>query len=261
MASEISLDEILKNGSIDTYFQPVVNLEDGSVLGYEALSRGPRGTSLHNPNALITEAKSYNRMGELDRLFKETALTNASKMRLRKPLFVNVDPVALYDLSTSENVLHRCADYGIPPQQIIVEISGKNELCSFETFRKITESYRAAGFSIGYDDINCHMSNIDSMSGVSPDYIKIDGNFVREIDKSSNRQTVSEVGDVLSIARMLGAKVIAVGVETKAELSFLYRLGVQAAQGNLLGKPQKELAAVSEETLELIRSFAPPDKN
>ena len=256
MVNYLGLDEILKNSLIDTFFQPIVNLDDGSILGYEALSRGPRGSGLYHPNALITEAKSRSRMGELDRLFKEMALINASKRHLCKPLFINVDPASLYKLDRSDSVLRRCLDYGIPPQQIIVEISGKNELCSFETFRKITEELRAAGFSIGYDDISCHLSNIDGMSGISPDYIKIDGQFVHEIDKADNQSYAREIGDILSIAKMLGAKVIAVGVESKEELSFLYRMGVQAAQGNLLGKPQKSLAVVSEQVQALIRSFS-----
>lgn len=255
MASSLSFEDVLSNAYIDTYFQPVVNLDDCSVLGYEALSRGPRGTSLYSPNALIAEAKSRNRMAELDQLFKKKALMNAAKMRLHKPLFINVDPVALYELSVTESVLRKCMDYNIPARQIVVEISGKNEFCTFERFRKIIENYRSAGFLIGYDDINCHLLNIDGMSGISPDYIKIDGKFVREIDKTEDQQTVDDIKDVISISKMLNAKVIAVGVETKEELAFLYTLGVHAAQGNLLGKPKKEITGLSGETEKMILSF------
>lgn len=258
MTGGTNFDDIIKNAFVDTYFQPVVNLSDGKIIGYEALSRGPRGSDLHMPNALITEAKVQNRMDELDHLFRKMALVNASKRGLRKLLFINIDPIVLYNSIQSENVVRRCDEFGIPPHRVVVEFFARDALCSFDKFQKEIGSYKSAGFSVACDGINCPLSNINTMSSISPDYIKIDGRFVHEIDKSTSVDKNVELNTVISIAKMISTKIIAVGVETPGELSTLYRMGVDAAQGNLLGKPQKEFAGISEETAEIISSLNAP---
>jgi EAL domain-containing protein (putative c-di-GMP-specific phosphodiesterase class I) len=255
MAGNTNFEDIMKNSFVDTYFQPIVNLADGYVIGYEALSRGPRGTSLYMPNALIAEAKSHSRMGELDHLLRKMALVNASKRGLRKLLFINIDPVALYDDNKSENIVRRCADFGIPSRHVVVEVSGRNEICSFEKFRKIIEEYKTEGFSVACDDINSHLTNVQTVSSIAPDFLKIDGSFVRGIDTNNDINKYNEVSSVIEIAKMVNAKVIAVGVETEGELSFLYRMGVHAVQGNLLGEPQKEFTNISKKAAAIISAL------
>jgi EAL domain-containing protein (putative c-di-GMP-specific phosphodiesterase class I) len=252
MAGNVNFDDIMKNAYVDTYFQPVVDLLNGNVIGYEALSRGPRDTAFYMPNALIAEAKSRNRMGELDFLLRKMSLVNASKRGLRKLLFINIDPVSLYDDSQSDDVVRHCADYGISPRHVVVEISGRNAVCSFDKFKNAISGYKSEGFSVACDDINCALSNVDAMSSLNPDFIKIDGGFVHGIDQESNIDKAVELSSVITIAKMIDAKVIAVGVETHGELSCLYHLGVDAVQGNLFGTPKKEIKGVSEKALKLI---------
>jgi EAL domain-containing protein (putative c-di-GMP-specific phosphodiesterase class I) len=256
MNGSTNFDDIIKNAYIDTYFQPVANLSTGNIIGYEALSRGPRGTDLYMPNALIAEAKSHNRMSELDHLLRKMALVNASKRGLRKLLFINIDPVALYDDSPSENTVRRCADFGISPQHVVVEISERSAVCSFERFQKVISTYKSDGFSVACDDINCSLSNINAMSSLNPDFVKVDRQFVRGIDQNTNVNKSAELSSVISIAKMINAKVIAVGVETPGELSSLYRIGVDAAQGNLIGEPRKEFSGISQNTSKLIADLS-----
>lgn len=255
MVSSINLDDIIKNAYVDTYFQPIVDLSSGNVIGYEALSRGPRGTGFYQPNALISEAKCRNRMHELDYLLRRMALVNASKRGLRKLLFINIDPISLYDENESESIVRRCSDFGIPPQRVVVEVSGRSAVCSFEKFQKTINSYRKDGFFIACDDINGSFTNINAMSTINPDFIKIDGRFVHGIDKNTNVDKAVELNSVITIAKMIKAKVIAVGVETREELNYLYHRGVDAAQGNLLGMPQKEIRGISDNTVKLIEEL------
>lgn len=253
-----NIDDILKNAYVETYFQPIAEFSTGNVLGYEALSRGPRGTDLYMPNALITEAKSRNRMAELDHLLRRMALVNASKRGLHKLLFINVDPVTLYDDNPSENIVRRCEEFGISPQRVVVEVSERNAVCSFEKFQHIISSYKAAGFLIGCDDINCTLSNINAMSSLSPDFVKVDGRFVRGIDRTPDVSVNMELSSVISIAKMIKAKVIAVGVERAGELSTLYHMGVDAVQGHLVGTPQKEFRGITKNAGELISFLNKP---
>jgi EAL domain-containing protein (putative c-di-GMP-specific phosphodiesterase class I) len=191
-------------------------------------------------------------MDELDHLLRKMSLINASKRGLRKLLFINLDPLALYDESQSESIVRFCADYNILPRHVVVEISEGNAVCCFERFRKLIVSYKSDGFSIACDGINCPFANIDAISSLNPDFIKIGGPFVRGINLNANIGKTVELGSVITIAKMMKAKVIAVGVETPGELSCLYRLGVDAAQGNFIAPPQKELGGISDSAAQYI---------
>lgn len=255
MVGSMSFDDIIKNAYIDTYFQPIVDLSNGNIIGYEALSRGPRGTDYYYPNALISEAKSRNRIHELDYLLRKMTLVNASKRGIRKLLFINIDPICLYDVDGTENVVRNSGEFGIPPRRIVVEVSERSAVCSFEKFQNTIESYRKDGFLIACDDINCGFSNINAMSTINPNFIKIDDKFVHGIDQNTDIDKITQLNSVITIAKMIKAKVIAVGVETPQELKYLYHMGVDAAQGNLLGAPQKEIRGISEETERLIKDI------
>lgn len=255
MVSNNNFDSIILNAYIDTYFQPIVNLLNGSIIGYEALSRGPKGSDYFLPNTLITEAKARNRMQELDLIFRKMALMNASKRGLRKLLFINIDPLAIYTDNTVENVVRRSSEYGIAPKRIVVEVSERSALCSFEKFQKAMDEYRRGGYTIAFDDINAALSNIDTVSSIKPKYIKIDGKFVKGINLPENTKKVEELSPIITIAKMIGAKVIAVGVEKRDELRTLYRIGVDAAQGNLIGIPQKEFKPITEDAQILLNAL------
>lgn len=244
MKGNNNLNTIINNAYIDTYFQPIVSLKNGNIIGYEALSRGPKDSEYFLPNALISEAKANNRMQELDHILRKMALTNASRRDLRKLLFVNVDPLSIYEDTDIDRIIHRSSEYGIPPRRVIVEVSEKNVVCSFERFQKLIQEYKNSGFSVALDDINCAISDINGFSTISPDYIKIGGSLVKDIDVNKDYSKEKEITSIITIAKMVNAQVIAVGIETPGALKYLYHLGVDAVQGNFIGLPQKEIKGV-----------------
>jgi EAL domain-containing protein (putative c-di-GMP-specific phosphodiesterase class I) len=114
----------------------------------------------------------------------------------------------------------------------------------------VIKEYKNAGFSIAFDDINCALTNINKIAGINPDYIKVGGRFVRGIETDIDKRV--ELSSVIAIAKMINAKVVAIGIETESELEVLYSMGVDAAQGNLICIPQKEIKGVSEQVKEMI---------
>lgn len=245
MSNNVSFDEILKNAFIETYFQPIVNLNDASILGYEALTRGPKGSLLFMPGALISEAKAHNRMSELDLLMRKMALINAEKRKMRKQLFINVDPLAVYEEDTGESVVRHSSDYGISPKRITVEFSEHSAVCSLDKFVNVIDNYKNAGFSIAFDDTDSPFTSIDKITRVKPDYIKIGGILISGIDTDVEKR--KKLTSIITITRMTDAKIIAVGVETKNELETLKSMGVDAAQGNILGVPNNEIKGITDE--------------
>lgn len=261
MKGNMNFDDILKNAFVDTYFQPIINIADGSIIGYEALSRGPKDTDFYMPTALIAEAKRRNRMRDLDLLLRKMALVNAAKRNLLKPLFINIDPVALYEDGQSDSIVRRSSDFGIPAHRIVVEVSEKNALCSIDRFQHVISSYKADGFQIACDDITCTFANINAMSCLSPNYIKISGRLVHQINANMDVDRLNELNTVMQIAKMINAKIIAVGVETVEELKTLYRMGIFAVQGNLLGEPKKEIKGISQQSINIINSLKVSEEN
>ncbi len=212
MKGNVNFDDIIKNAFIETFFQPVADVTNGNLIGYEALTRGPKGSSMYLPTVLIAEAKSRNRMKELDNLMRKTAIINAEKRGLHKKLFINIDPIAIYEDDPVNSIVMRSAEFGTPPRNVVVELSERNAVCSFEKFQTVISNYKNLGFSIAFDDVNCALSDIKKISGVNPDYIKIGGRFVRGIESDVDKRM--ELSSVIMIAKMVNAKVIAVGVET-----------------------------------------------
>lgn len=88
----LSFQEILTEEKISTFYQPIVNLRTGEVIGYEALSRGPEHTPFYSPLALIDAAHTAEKIWELEMLFRKKALERMREMEGDKLLFVNVDP-------------------------------------------------------------------------------------------------------------------------------------------------------------------------
>ena len=92
-----ALLDVLQNQTITSVLQPIVSLRDGAVFGYEALGRGPAGTPLENPEALIQCALENGRMLELEHLFRRSALRAARQMPTGIRLFLNVNPNIIQD--------------------------------------------------------------------------------------------------------------------------------------------------------------------
>lgn len=249
-----NFDEIIRNAFIETYFQPIVNVSDGNVIGYEALTRGPKKNVLFMPNALIAEAKRRGRMNELDYLMRKMAIINAEKRGLRKLLFINIDPLSIYDDSSNDDVVRRCSEYGITSRHIAVEISERSAVCLFDKFQKSINEYRNEGFSIAFDDVNYSTFDINKISNISPDYIKIGGPLVNEIE--TNPEKREQLNSIIAISNLINSKVIAVGVETAGQLEVLRSMGVTAVQGNFIGAPSDQLKVISNEAKEILEQNA-----
>ena len=88
------LDDILRDGLIRSVFQPIIELETGAVVGYEALARGPERSALANPDQLFAAARREHRLGDLDRACQRAAITGAHEIGIEAPLtlFVNAEP-------------------------------------------------------------------------------------------------------------------------------------------------------------------------
>jgi EAL domain-containing protein (putative c-di-GMP-specific phosphodiesterase class I)/GGDEF domain-containing protein len=233
------LDAVLEQQRLTILFQPIASLRGRSVLGYEALVRGPADSALHNPLVLFSAAERCQRLAELDRLCQRLATARFLAMGLPGLLFLNMVPSLLLENDDhAERLIGQLGASGLPPQRVVLELSERYPLEDAQGLRRALEPYSQAGHAIAIDDLGAGYASLRLWSQLRPAYVKVDQHFVRGLDDDPvKREFVRSMGE---IARGVGAQLVAEGVETAGELNVLAELGIELAQGYHLARPLAE---------------------
>jgi EAL domain-containing protein (putative c-di-GMP-specific phosphodiesterase class I) len=236
LQSRCDLQEVLLSDQLSTVFQPVVDLHRRSVLGYEALSRGPAGSVYQMPLRLFEMAEEADLVFELDRKCRRRALASAVRLPPSVKLFVNVYPSAMYDPEFQGAALVRLVEsQGLSPDRMVLEITEKSAIENYELFVEALSELTALGFSIAVDDVGAGYSGLEKISRLSPRYLKFDRELIRDIDSSYIRREMTRA--LKAFADSIGSAIIAEGIERQGELATLLDLGIEYGQGYLLGRP------------------------
>ncbi|WP_405120828.1 bifunctional diguanylate cyclase/phosphodiesterase [Pseudomonas leptonychotis] len=234
-----ALDNILAKGELHSLFQPIISLSERRILGYEALSRGPSNSALHSPINLFAVARSAGRLSELELLCRKNACQRFSQLKLQGKLFLNVSPDSLMAPKHQPGrTLQLLQSLGIPPSQVVIELTEQSPTDDFALLDRALHHYRAMGFSIALDDLGAGYSSLRLWSELRPDYVKIDRHFIDGIHLDSVKREF--VGSILKMAKASRAQVIAEGIELPEELAVLSEMGVDLLQGYLLCRPQEQ---------------------
>src|SRR5262245_20853666 len=138
-ASVITLKHVLDQNLLTTHFQPIVDLDRASIIGYEALTRGPADTALASPMALFAEATRARSVVALEERCWASALESASRQASRRApqarLFVNVLPSTLVQPGFERSITSLIERFGLHPSQIVIEISAEIRIDDFASFR------------------------------------------------------------------------------------------------------------------------------
>jgi EAL domain-containing protein (putative c-di-GMP-specific phosphodiesterase class I)/GGDEF domain-containing protein/CBS domain-containing protein len=240
---------------LQPHFQPIFNLHQNSIIGYESLIRGPKGHPLEMPRELFAYAASIGQSNHLEIACRRAALRSYSRFSNKSLLFINANPNTLYDPNFPRGMTIRDAEFaGLSPSQIVIELSEQFPLGNIEKIKKVINQYRKQGFRIALDDLGSAYAGLTIWAELMPDYVKIDRYFVHEIHLSPIKREF--VRSIIATARALGAEVIAEGIESEAELRELQRLGITLAQGFFIGLPSPEpTQLVNSSVIEIIESF------
>lgn len=252
----MTLDDVLRTGSVATRFQPIVDLRSGVVFGYEALARGPRETPLETPDALFAEAAARNRTDDLERLCCTRAIDRASAREeeggISGKLFVNVNPEQVGRSGFLPFLLSRVARAGVHPRSVVLEVTESRIDPDLPTLLRGIGEWRDAGFRIALDDAGAGHSDLRIAAEIVPDYLKLDRSLIRGIDSHRGRRAAVE--SMVYLSEALSAEVVAEGIETVEELRTVRALGVHHGQGFLLGRPSEHPAPADPVVLQAIRS-------
>ncbi len=244
------LKEIIRNKTITSVFQPIVSLVNGSVVGYEALSRGPQGSQLERPDALFSAAADGELVWELEYLCRTKALEKAKGVIAAKMLFINVDPKIINDHRFQKGLTKELLQGHTETSNIIFEITEKTAISDYKSFCRILDNYRSQGYRIAVDDTGAGYSGLKTLAETRPHFIKVDMDLVRDIDKDGLKQAMIKA--LYDISQITGSQLIAEGIETRDELDTLISLGIPYGQGFYLAKPGHKFTELSSSIRERI---------
>ena len=235
-----NLKDIINNKKIKTVFQPIVNLNTSDILGYEALTRGPEGSVLENPQILFAAAKENKMLFELEKICRENAIYQARNLKDNIKLFINVDPFVIFDKNFKGGVTKNYLEnLSMSPNDIVIELTEKTSLEKFNGFKKVLSHYKKEGYQIAIDDTGAGYSGIKTLISLSYKYMKIDRALIQDINKNNKKRDMLEL--IINYADKINSEVIAEGIETKEELVELIRLGINYGQGYYISRPDSEL--------------------
>jgi diguanylate cyclase (GGDEF)-like protein len=230
------LIDILEQRQLNALFQPVVNMQTGTIIGYEGLIRGPSDSPLHSPMNLFKVASANGMSAKLDHACSRVVSARFAELNLPDKLFLNVSPESLvqYEQRRGEvlGYLQKC---GISPERVIIELTENQPAYDYELLRKAVMFYRRMGFQIAIDDLGEGFSSLRLWSELRPEYVKIDMHFIQGINLDPVK--LQFVRSIHEIARESGSLVIAEGIETQAELLMIRDLGIAYGQGYQIARP------------------------
>ena len=245
-------DEFLTSLRVWPVFQPIVDIYQENVTGYECLSRGQEPYT--NPLTFFARSEELGVRWETEALCRQAALRVISTLegdRKNASFFINVSPEVLCDPRLfAELSLSRLEEYGLCPEQIVLEITEEVSLSEYERLEDIIDRLRKGGFRIAIDDFGCGSANLYSIVAVRPDYLKLDKSLVRDINRDAHK--LKMVRSLLHLCEDMNTRMIAEGVETREELEKLADLGVRYLQGYFLGYPRARPLTLEPEVQEVV---------
>ena len=237
-----AIQEVVAGKLLSSVFQPIVDLQSGRVLGFEALIRpDPRGP-LPGTAQLFEAAASSGRTVELDLACIEVVLMAARAIGPDQIVTLNLSPRTLerkdFDASWLLEVLMR---NGISPSRVIVELTDRDAVSDVQRLRRTFSHLQQYGLRFAADDVASGAFDQRLMSQIRFDIVKID--LARIQQGTPNAVARVELQSLRDLALSQHSTVVAEGVETAEQLQIIRELRIGAAQGYLLGRPGVSVAA------------------
>ncbi|WP_432561411.1 EAL domain-containing protein [Kineococcus sp. SYSU DK003] len=233
MTKDPTIHDVLREGAVHSEFQPIVDLDSGAVVAYEALARGPQGP-LHRPDQLFAAARAAGVLAELDQACRAAALRGAVEHSLVAPLtlFVNVEPEVLDSAPLPE--LMALAEGAPGGLRVVVEMTERALAARPAELLRTVARIRELGWAIALDDVGADAMSLAFMPLLRPDVVKLDLRLVQDRPGPAVAQIMNAVN---AYAQESGALVLAEGIEDEGHLLTARALGAHLGQGWMFGRP------------------------
>jgi diguanylate cyclase (GGDEF)-like protein/PAS domain S-box-containing protein len=226
----------LKENRFTLFFQPVVEIDEGKIAHYETLLRlRDQDGGIVPPGRFIPIAERFGLMPRIDRWVVRESLSFLDRFPGFK-VFVNLSGISLGDESLLELIEKSILESGVDPSRIGFEITETAAVKDLALAVHWIRRLKKLGCSFALDDFGIGFSSFSYLRILPVDYLKIDGSFVRDMDKEPVGHALVQA--INTVAHTLGKKTVAEFVENERVLRKLHEMGVDCGQGYYLGKPE-----------------------
>ena len=229
------IPRLIEGHGIESVYQPIFNLADSTIFGYEALARPSDDLQAESVSGMFEAAKRIGYLRDLDWICRRAAMEGAPGEAATKALFVNVSVTSLIDpVHDVDQFLMLSSWAHRSPTDVVLEITEQEEERDLDRLGEVVHSYREAGFRFAIDDVGAGHSTLELLVATNPEFLKIASSLSAT---SATPAARSAIQAIMAFAKGQGTRVVAEGIETEEQLAALRDLGVGLGQGYLLGRP------------------------
>jgi diguanylate cyclase (GGDEF)-like protein/PAS domain S-box-containing protein len=238
---ETDLRRALEQEEFRVHYQPIVSLQSGKIVGFEALSRWQRPEGLLLPGDFIQIAEETGIILAMNRLLLREACLQLrawhSKFPCDPPLTmsVNITPKEFAQTDLAAQIGMILVEVGIDPRSIDAEITETIVMANSQQSNLVFSELKALGVHISIDDFGTGYSSLSRLQGLPADTLKIDRTFISKIDTDSDTSEIVRI--IIMLAHNLGLKVVAEGAETAEQVHLLKELDCDLVQGYFFARP------------------------
>jgi EAL domain-containing protein (putative c-di-GMP-specific phosphodiesterase class I) len=233
---ESDLREAIAHGEFELHYQPIFDLRTGDRRGLEALVRWRHPQKgLIPPDQFIPLAEETGLIVPLGEWVLRRACSDATSWPLDVKVAVNLSPVQFKQAELFDVIMSVLSESGLPPERLELEVTESVLLERGAENYAFMQKLKRVGISFALDDFGTGHSSLSCLTAFPFDKIKIDKSFIGNLVK--NHKSSAIVSSIVTLARGLDISITAEGVETREQFEMLRTLGVNFAQGYLLGRP------------------------
>lgn len=236
----VKVHKALKSSGLIPYFQPIIDNITGKIVKYEALSRLiDEDGIVHPPKNFIAVTKTIK---TYDIVTKEIINKTFEVFKNNTLEFsINLSFEDIINQEIYKFIIDKLKRSGMG-SRVTFELLESEKVMDFKKVVRFFEEIKRYDVKVAIDDFGSGFSNFSYMTKLSPDYIKIDGSLIKDIDTDKNAQIVVET--IVSFSKKLGIKTIAEYVHSSSVLSTVKSMGIDYSQGFYIDKPQPQLNLV-----------------
>jgi diguanylate cyclase (GGDEF)-like protein len=231
--------EALSDGWLFSMFHPIIEARTGQLFGQEALlrARNPYTKQTIGAGQLINACEKLHLQHQLDQRARQSAIRGAAEhVGTSARVFINFLPNTIYDPAICLRTTMEAAELNhVPMSQLVFEVVETEKIPDMDHLRRILGYYKARGVGTAIDDMGAGFTSLEYVESLQPDFVKLDREFVLTAEQTPEGRL--RMDQIVRASQKSGARVIAEGIETEAQLELCVAAGVDFVQGFLFAKP------------------------
>jgi EAL domain-containing protein (putative c-di-GMP-specific phosphodiesterase class I) len=232
---ESAAPKLLAPGAIRSVYQPIVDLGNGEIVGFEALARPAHAGDGDDVHSLFAAAERLGLTRDLDWACRRAALHDGHRLPEGRPVFVNVATVSFLDPVHGADQMALLARWARRrASDVVVELCDRDHIRDLDRLRAVVADYRALGFRLALDNVGDGRATLQVLEAMQPDFVKLSSRISRA---AGDPGSYAVIAALVAYASRTRALLIAQGVETSEQARLLADRGIQLGQGYALGRP------------------------